>query len=96
MRPTIATIAFASTALLLSAATEAAPGSAAKRLIRGSTDGDRTYYTASCRDGGRASVFVKHKTGETCAVPRNGAPQCAKDGPLSDAAEKACKAPPRG
>lgn len=96
MKPSIPTIALATATLLLSSAVMAAPGSAAKRIVRGSIDGDRTYYTASCRDGSRASIFVRHKTNETCAVPRNGSPRCKKEGTLREAAETACKAPQRG
>ncbi len=96
MKPIRPTIALAAATLLLSAAATAAPDSVVKRIIRGSVDGDRTYYTVRCLDGGRASLYVEHKTEETCAVPRNGTPRCKKDGQLRELAEVACKAPPRG
>ncbi len=96
MKLTLPTIALATAAILLSSAAMAAPGSLAKRINRGGNDGDRTYYTATCRDGGRASIYVVHKTEQTWAVPRNGKPKCTKEGTLRDAAEAACKAPQRG
>lgn len=96
MKPNTLTLALAATALTLSAGTAVAQDSTVKRIVRGGVDGDRTSYVVSCVDGGRASVFVKHSTEETCAVPRNGTPQCQKEGLLRDAAELACKAPTRG
>lgn len=89
-------LALAVAAVSLPATTFAAPDDNVKRIIRGSVDGDRTFYTVTCRDGGRASMYVVHETETTCALPRNGTPQCARDAALSDVAAKACKAPKRG
>ena len=67
-----------------------------KRIVRGGGDGERTFYTVSCLNGERLSVYVEHATDLTCAVPRNSKPACKKDGALQSAAEQACKASPRG
>ena len=96
MTPRTPPLRIAAALLLLGSGAAGAQDDTVKRIIRGSTDGDRTYYTVSCTSGERGSIIVKHASEETCAVPRNGTPQCEKDGLLRDAAERACKPPPRG
>lgn len=96
MQPSLPTIALAAACATLLASGAAAQDSLVKRIIRGSVDGDRTYYAVSCTDGGRATLFIEHATDATCSVPRNGTPQCTKDGRLREVAEQACKAPARG
>ena len=90
----IKTAVTAATLVLCAAA--AAQEEPVKRIIPDGQDGDRSYYTVSCRDAVRASVIVEHDRDQVCALPLGAARRCQADWTIESAAASACKSSVRG
>jgi hypothetical protein len=55
------------------------------------SDGNETYYQVTCSDNTQASVVVREKPKQVCAVPAYGDETCKAHWTVKEAAAKACK-----